>query len=47
VLVDRSNRKLMMMLNDLAAVCTTAIILVLYGTGNLQIWHLYITVTPV
>ena len=43
VLVDRSNRKLMMMLSDLAAALTTVLILILYATGNLQIWHLYIT----
>ena len=45
VLVDRSNRKLMMMLSDLAAALTTAIILILYATGNLQVWHLYVTST--
>ncbi len=43
VLVDRANRKLMMMLSDLAAALNTLIILILYLTGNLQIWHLYIT----
>jgi DHA3 family macrolide efflux protein-like MFS transporter len=43
VLVDRGNRKLMMMLSDLAAALTTAFILVLYATGSLQIWHLYVT----
>jgi DHA3 family macrolide efflux protein-like MFS transporter len=41
VLVDRSNRKLMMMLSDLAAAATTVIVLTLYATDNLQIWHLY------
>jgi MFS family permease len=45
VMVDRSNRRLMMMLSDLAAAFTTVIVLVLYGTGNLQIWHLYVTAT--
>lgn len=45
VLVDRGNRKLMMMLSDLAAALTTVIVLILYATGNLQIWHLYITAT--
>jgi DHA3 family macrolide efflux protein-like MFS transporter len=45
VLVDRSNRKFMMMLSDLAAALTTAIVLVLYATSHLQIWHLYITAT--
>jgi DHA3 family macrolide efflux protein-like MFS transporter len=45
VLVDRGNRKLMMMLSDLAAAFTTVIVLILYATGNLQIWHLYVTAT--
>jgi len=44
-LVDRSNRKLMMMLSDLAAALTTAMVLILYTTGSLEIWHLYITAT--
>ncbi len=42
-IVDRSNRKLMMMISDLAAGLTTIAILVLYATGQLQIWHLFIT----
>jgi len=42
-LVDRGNRKLMMMLSDLAAAANTVVILLLFSTGNLQIWHLYIT----
>ena len=42
-IVDRSNRKLMMMLSDLASGLATIAILVLYVTGNLQIWHLYVT----
>lgn len=42
-IVDRSNRKLMMILSDLAAGATTVFILVLYTTGNLQIWHLYLS----
>ena len=41
-LVDRSNRKLMMMLSDLASGVATLGILILYLTGNLQVWHLYI-----
>ena len=45
VLVDRGNRKLMMMLSDLGAALATATVLILYATGNLQIWHLYITAT--
>ena len=42
-IVDRSNRKLMMMISDLASGVTTIIILILHSTGHLQIWHLYIT----
>jgi MFS family permease len=44
-LVDRSNRKLMMMLSDLAAALVTGGILILYATSNLQIWHLYVAAT--
>jgi len=42
-LVDRWNRKLTMMLSDLAAGVSTLAVLLLYTTGNLQIWHLYVT----
>jgi MFS transporter, DHA3 family, macrolide efflux protein len=42
-MVDRYNRKLMMMVSDLAAVLATAGILVLHANGALQTWHLYIT----
>jgi len=42
-LVDRSNRKLMMMLSDMASGAATLTILILYSTGHLEIWHLYIT----
>jgi DHA3 family macrolide efflux protein-like MFS transporter len=41
-LVDRSNRKFMMMISDLASGVATTSILVLYLSGRLQIWHLYI-----
>jgi DHA3 family macrolide efflux protein-like MFS transporter len=40
-LVDRSNRKFMMMISDLASGLATISILLLYSTGHLQIWHLY------
>lgn len=43
VMVDRYNRKLMMMISDLTAVVPTLAILILYATGNLQFWHLYIS----
>lgn len=41
-LVDRWNRKLVMMLSDLGAGASTVAILTLYTTGHLQIWHLYV-----
>jgi DHA3 family macrolide efflux protein-like MFS transporter len=43
VMVDRYNRKLMMMVSDLVAVLATAAILVLVSLGRLEYWHLYIT----
>ncbi|HSB66832.1 MAG TPA: MFS transporter, partial [Anaerolineales bacterium] len=42
-LVDRSNRKMMMMISDIASGIASLIILILFSTGHLQIWHLYIT----
>lgn len=45
VLVDRGNRKLMMMLSDLGAALASLIVLILYATGHLQVWHLFITAT--
>ncbi|CAN5459221.1 MFS transporter [soil metagenome] len=42
-LVDRWNRKLLMMLSDIGAGLSTAALLVLYLSGNLEIWHLYLT----
>jgi DHA3 family macrolide efflux protein-like MFS transporter len=42
VMVDRYNRKLMMMLSDLAAITATVGIFIIYITGNLQMWHLYV-----
>ena len=41
-MVDRYNRKLMMMVSDFGAVLSTTAILVLYVTGNLEFWHLYV-----
>ncbi len=43
VLVDRWNRKVVMMLSDLAAVSSTVAVLLLFSTGHLQTWHLYMT----
>lgn len=42
-IVDRANRKLVMMLSDLAAGLMSVVILLLFATGRLQIWHLYLT----
>ncbi len=42
-MVDRYNRKLMMMVSDVAAAVATIAVLVLHTTGGLAIWHLYVT----
>jgi DHA3 family macrolide efflux protein-like MFS transporter len=39
-MVDRYNRKLMMMVSDLGAVLATVGILILNASGNLEIWHM-------
>jgi MFS family permease len=41
-IVDRTSRKLVMMLSDLAAGTMTLLILALFLTDHLQIWHLYL-----
>ena len=41
-LVDRWNRKLVMMLSDLGAGAATVVTLALYVSGGLEIWHLYV-----
>ncbi len=41
-MIDRYNRKLMMMISDLGAVLSTAAILALYTSGHLEFWHLYL-----
>nr|MBI2905855.1 MFS transporter [Chloroflexota bacterium] len=40
-LVDRWNRKLVMMLSDLAAGLASVAIFLLYLSGHLQVWHLW------
>jgi DHA3 family macrolide efflux protein-like MFS transporter len=42
VLVDRWNRKLVMMVSDLATGLCTVAALLLFLTGRLQIWHIYV-----
>lgn len=41
-IVDRYNRKLVMMLSDLAAGLSTIALLLLYTSGQLEIWHIYV-----
>ncbi|MFN8373388.1 MAG: MFS transporter [Anaerolineae bacterium] len=41
-LVDRWNRKLVMMLSDLGAGIATIFVVIMYATNNLQMWHLYV-----
>lgn len=41
ILVDRFNRKYLMMLSDISIALCTIIIGILYLTNNLLIWHLY------
>lgn len=40
-MVDRLPRKIVLMLSDLAAGLSSMVILLLYLTGNLEVWHLY------
>ncbi len=42
VMVDRYNRKLMMMVSDLTAVTATAGLFIINSFGHLQMWHLYV-----
>jgi DHA3 family macrolide efflux protein-like MFS transporter len=42
VMVDRYNRKLMMMVSDLTAAAGSVAILILLSTENLQVWHFYV-----
>ena len=43
VLVDRWNRKWTMALSDLASALATLAVLVLFVSGRLQLWHLFVT----
>ncbi len=42
VLIDRFDRRLIMLFADLGAALMTAMLLILYLSGGLQIWHLYL-----
>ena len=41
-MIDRYNRKLMMMVSDLGAGAATILLLALQASGSLEIWHLYL-----
>lgn len=43
IIVDRSNRKLLIMAGDAIAGLSSLVLLWLYLTGHLQVWHLYAT----
>jgi len=43
VLVDRWNRKLVMMLSDISSGIATIIVFILLAAGRLEVWHLYVT----
>jgi MFS family permease len=42
IIVDRFNRKRLMIAGDTVAGCSTIVLLLLFTSGNLQIWHLYV-----
>lgn len=42
-LVDRWNRKFVMMVSDIGAGISTLILLILFSADSLEIWHIYIT----
>ena len=43
-LVDRWDRRLVLMLSDLGGGLATVMLFLLYSAGNLQIWHVYLAV---
>jgi MFS family permease len=43
VMVDRYNRKLMMMVSDIAGGTATLVLCILYFTGHLEYWQVYVT----
>jgi MFS family permease len=42
VLIDRFNRKMMMLVYDFISLSSMAVLLVLQSSGNLDVWHLYL-----
>ena len=43
VMVDRYSRKLMMMISDITGGLGTIFILIMFATGKLEFWHLYLS----
>ena len=41
-LVDRWNRRLVMILSDLGVAISTLVMVVLFWSGHIQIWHIYV-----
>jgi uncharacterized repeat protein (TIGR01451 family) len=41
-MIDRYNRRLMMIVSDLASGATTIVLLALYTSGHLQVWQLFV-----
>jgi DHA3 family macrolide efflux protein-like MFS transporter len=41
-LVDRLNRRTIMVVSDAASACMALLIAVLFWTGNIQLWHIYL-----
>ncbi len=42
VVVDRLDRRLVIILSDMGAALMTGLLLILYSSGQLEIWHLYV-----
>ena len=42
-LVDRWNRRWVMIFSDVGSALVTLVIFLLFSTGNLEVWHLYVT----
>jgi MFS family permease len=43
-LIDRWNRKMIIMLSDLSAAISTFILLILFATNRIEMWHIYVSV---
>lgn len=41
-IVDRFNRRTILIVSDLASGLATTAVLILFATGNLQVWHIYV-----